>query len=78
MIPCMPPEARRVGVEGGADGIGGDLLQLTGYNGGEPGHTGVEPRALAKPGPAPRSCALVARGRLLGFLKVHQPNSRAA
>jgi hypothetical protein len=42
------------------------------------GQAGVEPRALAKPGPAPRSCALVARGSLLGFLKVHQPNSRAA
>jgi hypothetical protein len=24
-------------VEGGADGIGGDLLQLAGYNGGEQG-----------------------------------------
>jgi len=33
----MPPEARRVGVEGGADGIGGDLLQIAGYNGGEHG-----------------------------------------
>jgi hypothetical protein len=42
------------------------------------GQAGVEPRALAKLGPAPGSCALVARGSLLGFLKVHQPNSRAA
>ena len=65
-------------MDGGADGVASALLQLTGYNGGEPGHTGVEPRALAKPGPAPRNCALVARGSLLGFLKVHQPNSRAA
>jgi hypothetical protein len=68
MIPCVRPEARRGGVESGADGIGGDLLQLTGYNGGEPGQAGVEPRAFAKPGPAPRSCALVTRGSLLGFL----------
>ena len=37
MIPCMPPEARRGGVEGGVDGIGGDLLQLIAYNGGEQG-----------------------------------------
>jgi len=37
MIPCVRPEARRGGVESGADGIGGDLLQLTGYNGGEHG-----------------------------------------
>jgi hypothetical protein len=42
------------------------------------GQAGVEPRALAKPGPAPGSCALVARGSHLGFLNVHQPNSRAA
>lgn len=31
----QPCKARRGGVEGGADGIGGDLLQLTGYNGGK-------------------------------------------
>ncbi|MCX5956235.1 MAG: hypothetical protein NTW51_07450 [Cyanobacteria bacterium] len=31
----MPPEARRGGVEGGVDGIGGDLFQFAGYNGGE-------------------------------------------
>ena len=37
MIPYMRPEPRRGGVEGGADGIGGDLLQLAGYNGGEQG-----------------------------------------
>lgn len=60
------------------DGVASALLQLTGYNGGEPGQAGVEPRTLAKPGPAPRSCALVARGSLLGFFKVHQPNSRAS
>jgi|GEM_PF-5077669 hypothetical protein len=57
MIPCMRPEPRRGGMEGGADGVASALLQLTGYNGGEPGHTGVEPRALVKPGPAPRNCA---------------------
>jgi hypothetical protein len=44
-------------MEGGVDGVGGDLLQIAGYNGGEPGHTGVEPRALANPGHAHRSCA---------------------
>ena len=42
------------------------------------GQAGVEPSARAKPGPAPRSCALVARGSLLGFLEVHQPNSSAS
>ena len=33
----QPPEARRGGVKGGADGIGSDLLQLAGDNGGEQG-----------------------------------------
>ena len=34
MIPCVGPEARRGGVDGGADGVASALLQLTGYNGG--------------------------------------------
>ena len=33
----QPAEARRGGVKGGADGIGGHLLQLAGDNGGEQG-----------------------------------------
>ena len=33
----QPRKARRGGVEGGADGVSGDLLQLTGDNGGEQG-----------------------------------------
>ena len=57
MIPCVRSEPRRGGGDGGADGVASALLQLTGYNGGEPGRTGVEPRALVKPGPAPRNCA---------------------
>ena len=31
----QPGKARRGGVKGGADGIGGHLLQLAGNNGGE-------------------------------------------
>jgi hypothetical protein len=33
----QPAEARRGGVKGGADGVGGHLLQLAGDNGGEQG-----------------------------------------
>jgi hypothetical protein len=35
--PQPPPEPRRGGVKGGADGVNGDLLQLAGDSGGEHG-----------------------------------------
>ena len=45
----QPREAWRGGVESSAEGIGGHLLQLTGYNGGEQGMLQIMSLRLAEP-----------------------------